>query len=54
MLIKELPEIYEHLENVVYLPLSILTTDWIISIFLNYMPLEISDMYLDTFFRKGW
>ena len=26
----------------------------VISIFLNYLPLEISDVYLDMFFKYGW
>lgn len=53
-LILEIPEIHDHFENVVLLPLNILTTDWVISIFLNYLPLEISDVYLDMFFKYGW
>lgn len=53
-LIEEMPEIHYHFEHVAFLPLNILTTDWVISIFLNYLPLEISDVYLDMFFKYGW
>ena len=49
-----MPEIHYHFEHVALLPLNILTTDWVISIFLNYLPLEISDAYLDMFFKYGW
>ena len=33
---------------------SLFTTDWIISLLVNFIPIEISHIYLDLFFDHGW
>ena len=51
-IMKELPQLYKHFENV-GLPISLLTIDWVIGLFLNYLPLQLTGDYLDVFFAKG-
>ena len=52
-IIKELPKLHKHLQAN-YVPLSLLTTDWIIGLFMNCLPLGLTATFLDHFFRDGW
>ena len=36
------------------IPLDLFTTDWIMSIFLNYIPLELNHTFLNKFFHEKW
>jgi hypothetical protein len=33
---------------------NLFTTEWVLSIFLSFIPIELSNIYLDKFFEKGW
>lgn len=48
----ELPLLNDHFEKI-GLPLSLLTMDWIVGLFMNYVPLEHTGSYLDIFFQQG-
>jgi len=30
------------------------TTEWVLSMFLSFIPIELSNIYLDKFFEIGW
>ena len=32
----------------------LLTTDWVIGLFMNCLPLELTAPFLDNFFKEGW
>ena len=32
----------------------LLTTDWVIGLFMNCLPLDLTTSFLDNFFRDGW
>lgn len=50
---EELPDLHRHLQaNFVSVPL--LTTDWVIGLFMNCLPLELTASFLDNFFKEGW
>lgn len=34
--------------------MMLLTTDWIIGLFMNCLPLELTSTFLDNFFKDGW
>lgn len=48
-----LPDLFSHFDRT-YVSISLFSTDWIISIFLNFIPIELSHLYLDLFVDKGW
>mmetsp|Transcript_28339 Transcript_28339/g.27281 ORF Transcript_28339/g.27281 Transcript_28339/m.27281 type:complete len:150 (+) Transcript_28339:447-896(+) len=48
-----LKEVFDHFEAN-DIKIGFLSTDWIMSIFMNYIPLEISNLFLDKFFRDKW
>ena len=50
---EELPNLYKHFQSN-FVPVSILTTDWIIGLFMNCLPLELTADFLDKFFKDGW
>jgi len=50
---EQLPELFKHFEEN-FVPLSLFSTDWIISIFMNFIPIELSHEYLGLFFEQGW
>ena len=33
---------------------NLFTTEWVLSIFLSLIPIELSNIYLDKFFERGW
>lgn len=50
---QHLPELFRHFDKT-YVSLSLFTTDWIISIFLNFIPLDLTHIYFDVLFEHGW
>jgi len=50
---KELPELFAHFD-IHHVSLSLVSTDWIVSVLLNFIPLELSHLFLDLFVRHGW
>ena len=52
LITEDLPDIDKHLAYV-GLPMSLLTVDWVIGLFLNYIPLKLSGEYLDIVFKFG-
>lgn len=50
---QELPELFRHFDNT-FVSTSLFSTDWIISVFLNFIPIELSHQYLDLLLDKGW
>jgi TBC1 domain family member 14 len=49
----EMPDLFFHfIEKGV--SLHLFTTEWIISLFLNCIPIELTSLYLDLFFDIGW
>lgn len=51
--IEELPDLHKHLQAN-FVSVSLLTTDWIIGLFMNCLPLELTSSFLDNFFSEGW
>jgi len=49
----ELPALFEHFDKH-DVTLNLFSTDWIMSMFLNFVPIEMSHIYLTLFFEKGW
>lgn len=49
----ELPALFEHFDKH-DVTISLFSTDWIMSMFLNFVPIEMSHIYLSLFFEKGW
>jgi hypothetical protein len=50
---KELPDLYGHLQAN-FVSTSLLTTDWVIGLFMNCLPLDLTASFLGAFFRDGW
>jgi hypothetical protein len=50
---KQLPRLFEHFDKT-FVSVNLFSTDWIISVFLNFIPIELTSAYLDLFFSKGW
>jgi hypothetical protein len=48
-----LPKLFDHFEKN-QVSISLFSTDWIISLFLNFVPIELTGTYLDSFFNNGW
>mmetsp|Transcript_8470 Transcript_8470/g.6315 ORF Transcript_8470/g.6315 Transcript_8470/m.6315 type:complete len:133 (+) Transcript_8470:782-1180(+) len=48
-----LKEVFQHFEAH-EIKIGFLSTDWIMSIFMNYIPLEINSVFLDRFFKEKW
>lgn len=48
-----MPDLFRHFDKT-YVSISLFSTDWIISIFLNFIPIDLSHLYLDLLFEKGW
>lgn len=51
--LERLPKLFEHFDNQ-FVSVNLFSTDWIISMFLNFIPIEHSHVYLDLFFAHGW
>ena len=49
----KLPKLFEHFDRN-FVTVGLFATDWIISVFMNFIPIEISHIYVDMFFKKGW
>ena len=49
----ELPTLFEHFDKH-DVTMSLFSTDWIMSMFLNFVPTEMSHIYLTLFFEQGW
>ena len=50
---QQLPTLYQHFQ-LHFVPISLLSTDWIIGLFMNCLPLELTAPFLDNFFKDGW
>lgn len=48
-----LPELFRHFDDQ-SVTVNLFATDWIISCFLSFIPIEYSSVYLTLFFEKGW
>lgn len=48
-----LPKLYAHFQNI-DLSISLFSTEWVMSIFLSIIPIELTSYYLDAFFKAGW
>ncbi len=48
-----LSELFAHFADL-EIPLDLFTTDWIMSIFLNYIPLELNVTFLNKFLEEKW
>lgn len=50
---EELPNLFDHFDKM-YVTLNLFSTDWIISIFMNFIPIELTHVYLGLFFEHSW
>ena len=50
---KYLPHLWEHFDRN-YVTISLFSTEWIISLFLNFLPIELTGTYLDSIFQDSW
>ena len=50
---QRLPELFAHFDSH-FVSLNLFSTDWIISVFLNFIPIELTHLYLNKFFEKSW
>ena len=48
-----LPKLFDHFDKN-FVTVSLFSTDWIISVFMNFIPIELTHIYIDLFFKKGW
>lgn len=48
-----LPDLYSHFEKH-DVQLSYVSTDWLLSLFLNFLPIDLTGKFLNAFFEKGW
>ena len=46
-------DLFKHLDKN-YVDVDLFCSEWLISIFLNMIPLELTGIYLDLFFENGW
>ena len=44
-----LPKLFEHFDKN-FVTVSLFSTDWIISVFMNFIPIELTHIYIDLFF----
>lgn len=49
----KLPLLDKHFQKM-DVTVNLFTTEWVLSIFLSFIPIELSNIYLDKFFEKGW
>ena len=50
---QRLNRLFNHFDQT-FVTLNLFSTDWIISMFMNFIPIELSDVYLSLFFQKSW
>ena len=48
-----LPTLWKHFAETDVI-VSLFSTDWTISMFLNFIPIDLSHIYLGLFFKHGW
>lgn len=48
-----LPRLSEHFQRI-DVSVNLFSTEWVMSIFLSFIPIELTNMYLDAFFQSGW
>lgn len=50
---KRLPALFSHFDAN-FVTTNLFSTDWIISIFLSIIPIDLTHIYLDLFFEQSW
>lgn len=50
---KRLPALFAHFDAN-FVTTNLFSTDWIISIFLSIIPIDLTHIYLDLFFEQSW
>lgn len=48
-----MPTLHQHFEKH-DVQLSYVSTDWLLSLFLNFLPIDLTGLFLNAFFEKGW